>query len=88
MPSLGPIIISWIRTIIPTVVGVIVSALVSLGVTLDGTEAAALSTVVFVAITSAYYLAVRLLEEQVHPYFGVLLGVPTRPSYNGPAEPE
>lgn len=84
MPSLGPIVISWIRTIIPTIVAMIVSALFSLGVNLGSGETDALAVVIFGAIASAYYIVVRLLEENVHPMFGALLGVANRPTYNGP----
>lgn len=86
MPNIGPLIVSWIRTIIPTVVAAVVATLLSLGVELGTGERESVAAVAFLAITSAYYLGVRLLEEYVHPHFGALLGVPSRPTYNHPAD--
>lgn len=67
---------SIIRTVVPFLVALVGPwALVHLGVTSEQ-----LSAVATVVVGAGYYLLARLLE-QLHPGFGVLLGVPAEPTY-------
>lgn len=71
-------IISWIRTIVPIVMGGFVAWLVALGVHLDkGTEDALVVAVTGLCI-AVYYTLARLLEKRF-PTLGVLLGVAKTP---------
>ena len=77
--QLGDMITSWIRTIIPALVGLIIVQLANLGVDIDS---GALTVVIDGAVIGLYYVAVRFLENW-KPFFGVLLGVPKAPTYTG-----
>lgn len=70
---------SIIRTVVPIVVGLVLSAPLVSGWDID---AGALEVVVTGAVTGAYYTVVRLLEEHVAPRFGWLLGLANRPAYD------
>lgn len=78
-------IISFVRTVTPTLVGALSAWLVSLGITLPDEAYTALISFLFVVFTGLYYLVVRLLEERF-PQVGILLGIAKSPdSYsNGP----
>ena len=77
---LGPALLGTIRTFVPVVVGSLIAWLLDLGVTVDEGTVDALSLALVGLITAAYYFIVTLLERKVHPYFGVLLGVPKAPA--------
>ena len=69
---------SLIRTLVPLVVGFLISipVVASSGVTSD--QLAGLVTAV---VTAGYYALARLLEAKVSPQFGWLLGKPGAPVY-------
>lgn len=77
---------SVMRTIIPIIVGWLLTATDALGVPLDSTSAA---TAVTAAVTAVYYLAFRLIEEganrfnmpTVRAFAGILLGWARPPQY-------
>ncbi|WP_378144826.1 hypothetical protein ACFJGV_15215 [Cnuibacter sp. UC19_7] len=71
---------SIVRTIVPLVVGAVVSYLVSKGVTLDEQFEPLLGTALTVAFSGLYYIAVRLLETYVTPKLGWLLGLAKTPT--------
>jgi hypothetical protein len=70
---------SVVRTLVPVVVGSVLAALASVG--LDLPEGLVTEVVATVIIT-LYYAGVRLLEENVSPVWGWLLGVAKVPQYN------
>lgn len=76
-------IIAAIRTGVATLVGLFIAYLVSLGFELDASVEVNLISGLTVLFTAAYNYIVILLEKHVHPYFGVLLGVPKTPTYDG-----
>lgn len=78
-------IIAALRTGVATLVGLAITWLVSVGVTLpDGAEVQ-LNAILFVVITAGYTALVNWLSVKVHPAFGYLLGVPKTPEYNAVA---
>ena len=70
---------SLVRTVVPIVVGAVVSALAKLKLGIDAEAATAVVTVV---ISTAYYTGVRLMEEFVSPAWGRLLGIAKIPTYD------
>ena len=68
---------SLVRTIVPVIVGVIMTALADVGIELDEY---ALREVVYGLTSGGYYLFARMLEERI-PTLGWLLGYPTKPNY-------
>lgn len=79
-------VISWIRTMVPVVVGAVVVWLQPLGLNIDSTAAA---SVVLPVVIAVYYTAVRFLEKHWSK-FGWLLGYAKQPVYAEgpvPAEP-
>ena len=72
---------SLVRTYVPYVVTLIVGALASLGVPLDGELEPALTAALFLGAGSLYYLLARILETYVSPKFGWLLGLAKAPEY-------
>lgn len=78
------IINSTIRTIVPLIVGAILSLLGQLGVTAALDEpsiTAAVTTIVTPFVTAIYYIVVRYLEVFRNSKYGVLLGRQSRPYY-------
>lgn len=69
------ILLSWVRTIVPLVVGFLVSK----GLLDENSSTEALAAG-YVIVTSAYYVAVRVLETKFS-WVGWLLGAPKAPSY-------
>lgn len=69
---------SIIRTVVPAIVGAILTAALKLGLDLD---AGAVTSIVQVVVTAAYYAAARLLEQHVGPLWGRLLGAAKPPTY-------
>lgn len=79
-------LIAAIRTGVAAAVGFVVTYLVSKGFELPDDLKANLNVVLLTFVIAGYNWGVILLEKHVHPYFGVLLGVPKTPSYNGEAK--
>ncbi|QJD53978.1 membrane protein [Streptomyces phage Galactica] len=81
VPSVFP---SVMRTVVPLVVGWVVTALTSLGVDFGSERTTAVVTVV---ISAAYYTVFRLLENaaptggKAEKFFGLLLGFVRPPVY-------
>lgn len=73
--------IGAIRTGVATVVGLFAAYLVSQGFELDDAFQVNAVTALTVLFTSLYNYAVILLEKNVSPSFGVLLGIPRTPNY-------
>jgi hypothetical protein len=69
---------SLIRTIVPIIVGFLLTQLTRLGVAIDN---ATLATLVTAVLSGTYYTAVRWLESKV-PALGKLLGKQVTPKYN------
>jgi hypothetical protein len=69
---------SVVRTFVPVVVGLILSALAKLQVEVDAVGLAQLVDAIFVGL---YYAVVRFLEAK-NQAFGWLLGLPSPPSYD------
>lgn len=76
---------SILRTVVPLIVGFVVSLLVRLGLD-DAVDTAALTELVMLVVTAGYYAAVRALERYVDPRIGWLLGYAAQPKYATPAE--
>lgn len=74
-------IIAAIRTGIAAAVGLAVAWVIGLGVEVPAGFEEGLIAVVFGLVVAGYNLAVNFLEQRVHPWFGVLLGVPRTPDY-------
>jgi hypothetical protein len=77
---------SIIRTAVPYLVGLIVSAFTFAGVTVSDELRASLVSLVTFVIGTVYYVGVRFLEKK-WPKIGVLLGVPTPPVYGTTVAP-
>lgn len=77
---MNDLIISFIRTIVPTIVGAVASYLTTKGIELDPETVAALATFLTGLFGSIYYALARLLEERF-PNAGLLLGVRKTPIY-------
>lgn len=75
---------SLIRTYVPLAIGVLVSWLASIGISIDSTASAALVAGIGAVVAAAWYALARLLERK-WPKFGGLLGVPKAPEYAKPA---
>lgn len=71
---------SFIRTLVPFVVGGIVSFLAARGIDVKPEEAAQLGSLVTVVVGYVYYFIVRLLEQR-YPRAGILLGIAKQPTY-------
>lgn len=74
-------IIAAVRTGIAALVGLLITWLVTNGIEVGPDLEADLSVALFGLFTALYNGLVILLERKVHPYFGVLLGVPKSPAY-------
>lgn len=68
---------SVVRTLVPVVVGLIISGLATAGIELDE---ASLYPVIDTIFVGGYYTVVRLLESK-DTRFGWLLGLPVPPHY-------
>jgi len=78
------LVVSWIRTFTPVLVGGLIAWLVRQGVKVDTSVAQPLTEALTVIFTAVYYFLVRTLETW-WPGFGWLLGIPKQPAYP-PAE--
>lgn len=67
---------SLVRTVVPLIVGFLISLSFMRGVDQDS-----LTELVTLLVTAAYYIIVRLLEHYVSGSFGFLLGWPSPPQY-------
>ena len=78
--------VSFMRTVVPIVAGLVLTLLVRIGVTFDS---AAVASVVTAVLTGAYYTLFRLLEtlavkirnRPLAAVAGILLGWATPPDY-------
>lgn len=73
-------IIAAVRTGIAALIGLLIAWLVGQGVDVGALEAN-LNVALFALFTALYNIAVVYLEKKVHPYFGILLGIPKAPAY-------
>lgn len=76
------LLVSVVRTIVPVVVGLIISTLATAGIEIDENS---LRVVVDGLFVGGYYALVRVLEKQ-HPAIGWLLGLPAAPSYDATSD--
>ena len=82
--TINTYVISFIRTLTPTIVGQFISWLALAGILDNGGEISAQLIVALNALfTAVYYAGVRLLEEFVSKKFGWLLGYAKKPEYKG-----
>lgn len=78
-------VVSWIRTAVPVVVGVVLSWAVRHGLPVGGIDDAQAATYVTPICVAGYYTVARALESR-WPQFGWLLGLAKAPQYvPGPA---
>ena len=80
---MNDLLISTIRTVVPSFVGVFVALMASWGLHLDDAGIAGLTSFVLSLAVGAYYLAVRLLAKKF-PQVEWLLGVGKKPEYVTP----
>lgn len=78
---MGDLQTSVVRTVVPYVIGLLVSWLATNGVVVSSSASALLSAALAFLVGSVYYVAVRLLEKK-WPKLGWLLGNPVQPQYN------
>ncbi|MEV7675103.1 hypothetical protein [Streptomyces sp. NPDC088752] len=71
-----------IRTIVPAIVGAVISFLIARGIQVDDKSTEALTYVLTVVLTGAYYVVILKLEAR-WPSLGILLGSTARPIYEG-----
>ncbi|MCP3937769.1 MAG: hypothetical protein GY708_20650 [Actinomycetia bacterium] len=76
---MNEIVVSWIRTVVPHVVGMLVTVAAGYDIAIDGPS---LELVAVGALASAYYALVRMAEAR-WPKAGWLLGYPAAPTYEG-----
>ena len=67
------LLLSFLRTVVPAIVGAIITELVKLGLTVDPEFEGLLTGGLFATFTGLYYLIVRVIEMKF-PIFGVLIG--------------
>jgi hypothetical protein len=72
---------SVVRTLFPLIVGAVIAFLVKSGIPTAGDFTETLTTLLTVAFSGVYYIAVRLLETYVTPKFGWLLGLAKTVTY-------
>lgn len=70
---------SIIRTVVPLIVGTILTALAALKIDVDE---ASLTVVITPIVVGLYYIVVRIFEVYVSPKFGWLLGLAKQPEYH------
>jgi len=74
------IVVSAVRTLVPYLVGLIITWLAAAHITVNENGRLQLTYIVTFVIAAAYYVLVRSLEKR-WPKLGVLLGVPKAPAY-------
>lgn len=72
------LLISFVRTITPGIVGMVVGWFTALGLTVDPEFEGALTAVLGLTFMGLYYLVVRLIEQKF-PKVGILLGYAKSP---------
>lgn len=77
-PDLLP---SFIRTLVPYIVGAIVSFLATKGVNVPEDQQAEVIATLTVVLGQLYYIVVRWLETRINPRLGILLGKASAPTY-------
>lgn len=77
---MNDLVISTIRTIVPSFVGIFVALMSSWGIELDNAAIAGLTSFVLSLAVGAYYLAVRLISER-YPKLEWLNGWAKKPEY-------
>lgn len=70
---------SYVRTVVPIVVGLVVTLGLRAGLDLHG-----YTPVITAAVTALYYAAARAAEHYLSPKFGWLLGLAGAPKYTPP----
>lgn len=78
---------SFVRTVVPIIVGAVLGMFTANNVTVDPEFEAALTGLLTVVFSGVYYLAVRLLEVYVAPKFGLLLGSRSSPDAYSKSQP-
>lgn len=78
---------SIVRTVVPLIVGAVITWAVGLGIILDEQFEPLLTSLLMLAFTGIYYIAVRLLETYVTPKLGWLLGLAKTPAVYTPESP-
>ncbi len=78
--TVGDVLKSLIRTVVPAVVGLLLFLLAQWGMSLDPATAESITLLLATVFTAAYYTGVRALSVR-WPWFGWLLGYPTNPTY-------
>ena len=73
-------ITSYIRTFVPIVIGAVVSYFATKGFNVPLDLQVAATAFLTVLISTVYYIIVRKLESK-YPNLGILLGVPSAPTY-------
>lgn len=83
-PAVTGIGASIVRTVVPLVVGALVTAFARVGVDLeaDPETVVAVSSAATTIVGALYYAAVRLAETHLGPAFGWLLGYANAPRYD------
>lgn len=71
-----------VRTIVPAIVGAVLSFFATRGITVDSTFREALGFILTAALTGVYYVVLLKLETR-WPLAGFLLGSTARPTYVG-----
>lgn len=72
---------SQIRTIVPIIVGALVSWLITLGIELDADSQTGLVVFLTGLLQAVYYFIARLLEKKYPSIGGFLLGSQSKPVY-------
>lgn len=78
--TLNSVAKSHVRTVVPVIVGLLVSLALRAGYDLHG-----YTPEITAAVTYLYYAVVRLAEEHLSPQFGWMLGVAAKPHYTKPS---
>jgi hypothetical protein len=82
--NVSDLVVSWIRTFVPVVVGVVVGWLVSIHLPIVPGLRDGLASLLSGGAIMVWYTAVRWLEAH-WSWLGWLLGVPKQPTYKPPA---
>lgn len=75
------LVTSFVRTVVPYVVGAVVAWLTQKGVHVSDSSVATTTAVITFLVGTGYYTLVRTLEHR-WPKLGYFLGVPAKPTYN------
>lgn len=77
---MNDLIVSAIRTIVPSIIGALGAFLASKGINIPDDQLATLIPLLTTVFTAVYYLTARYLENK-YPQAGVLLGIKSQPKY-------